>query len=161
MGETSFFYQLGAWNWLILAALLFVLELVVPGVFLMWFGVAAAVAGLAAFAFDIGWQWQFLLFAGASAAGLLFAKTFARTMVQSDRPLLNRRAQQLVGRSFVIEQSILNGRGKIRVGDSIWPVEGPDSPIGSRVKVTGTNGTVLVVEPDPFPEAELPQAGSF
>jgi membrane protein implicated in regulation of membrane protease activity len=64
---------------------------------------------------------------------------------KSDLPDLNERAQQYVGRSLVVAESIENGRGKVRVGDSVWQAEGPDVPVGSRVKVTGARGTVLVV----------------
>ena len=64
----------------------------------------------------------------------------------SDLPDLNVRGQQYIGRSLVVEQAIQNGRGKVRVGDSMWAAEGPDAPAGSRVTVTGTRGTVLVVE---------------
>ncbi|HSR80429.1 MAG TPA: NfeD family protein, partial [Hyphomicrobiaceae bacterium] len=64
---------------------------------------------------------------------------------KSDLPDLNERALQYVGRSLVVEEAIENGRGKVRVGDSVWQAEGPDVPAGSRVKVTGARGTVLVV----------------
>jgi inner membrane protein len=64
----------------------------------------------------------------------------------SDQPDLNRRAAQYVGRVFVVEEPIVAGRGKVRIGDTLWPVEGPDTAIGARVKVTAVRGTVLVVE---------------
>jgi membrane protein implicated in regulation of membrane protease activity len=64
---------------------------------------------------------------------------------KSDLPDLNERALQYLGRSLVVEEAIENGRGKVRVGDSVWQAEGPDAPAGSRVKVTGARGTVLVV----------------
>jgi membrane protein implicated in regulation of membrane protease activity len=65
----------------------------------------------------------------------------------SDLPDLNVRGQQYVGRAVVVEQAIENGRGKVRVGDTLWSAEGPDVPAGARVTVTGSKGTVLVVEP--------------
>ncbi|MET0688185.1 MAG: NfeD family protein, partial [Methyloceanibacter sp.] len=64
---------LGPWFWMILAAILFVLELVSPGIFLMWFGVAAAITGLIVFRYDIGWQWQILSFGGLSLVSALLA----------------------------------------------------------------------------------------
>jgi inner membrane protein len=66
--------------------------------------------------------------------------------VTTDQPDLNIRAQQYVGRMVVVEQAIQNGRGKVRVGDTLWQAEGLDAPAGSRVKITATNGNVLVVE---------------
>jgi hypothetical protein len=67
-------------------------------------------------------------------------------MAISDLPDLNVRGQQYIGRSLVVEQAIQNGRGKVRLGDTLWSVEGPDAPAGSNVTVTGVRGTVLVVE---------------
>jgi membrane protein implicated in regulation of membrane protease activity len=139
--------SLGAWNWLILAVLLLALEIVSPGVHFLWFGLAAAVAGVIALALGISWQWQVLSFALLSVLVLFSVKRFVRPDVAlSDLPDLNVRGQQYVGRSVVVEQAIENGRGKVRVGDTLWSAEGPDAPIGARVTVTGTRGTVLVVK---------------
>ncbi len=64
----------------------------------------------------------------------------------SDEPDLNLRAVQYVGRVVTVEEPISGGRGKVRVGDTVWAAQGSDAPKGARVKVTGTHGTVLVVE---------------
>lgn len=139
---------LGAWNWMILAAVLFALELVAPGIFLMWFGLAAAVTGLIMFRYDISWQWQLIWFCGLSLASVLLANRYLRkNPLESDRPLLNQRAIQLIGQSFDLIDPIVNGRGSIRTGDTIWRVEGPELPKGTRIKVVGADGTVLKVEP--------------
>ena len=66
----------------------------------------------------------------------------------SDQPALNRRAEQYLGRVFVLEEPIENGFGKVRVGDSLWRVKGGDAAAGTRARVTGTDGFVLVVEPE-------------
>lgn len=137
---------LGAWNWMILAAVLLTLELLSPGIFLMWFGLAAAVTALLAFVYDISWQWQLLWFCGLSlAAALLAAKYLRRHPLESERPLLNQRAVQLVGQSFDLIDPIVNGRGSIKAGDTIWRVEGPELPSGARITVTGADGTLLKV----------------
>ena len=97
---------------------------------------------------DIAWQWQLVTFALLSLVSVIAAKIYLRGQAtETDRPLLNKRAQQHIGRSYVLEEAIENGRGKIRVGDSLWRVEGPDRPKGERVVVTGADGTVLHVEP--------------
>ena len=64
----------------------------------------------------------------------------------SDSPDLNERSRQYLGRTFVIEQGIVDGRGKVRVGDTLWTAQGPDMPAGSTVKVIDTHDTVLIVE---------------
>ena len=140
--------KLGVWNWLILAAILFVLEVMSPGIFLMWFGMAAAVTAVIAFTYDISWQWQLLLFCGLSlAAVLLAAKYLRKHPLESERPLLNERAVQLIGQSFDLIDPIVNGRGSIKTGDTIWRVEGPELPKGARIKVVGADSTLLKVVP--------------
>jgi membrane protein implicated in regulation of membrane protease activity len=139
---------LGAWNWLILAAVLFVLELVAPGIFFMWFGMAAAVTGLIMFRYDISWQWQLIWFGGLSLASVLIANKYLRKHpLESEQPLLNQRAAQLIGHSFELVDPIVNGRGSIHSGDTIWRVEGPELPVGTQIKVIGVDGSVLKVEP--------------
>jgi membrane protein implicated in regulation of membrane protease activity len=139
--------KLGVWNWLILAAILFVLEVMSPGIFLMWFGVAAALTALIAFVYDLSWQWQSIWFCGLSlAAVLLAAKYLRKHPLESERPLLNERAVQLIGQSFDLVDPIVNGRGSIKAGDTIWRVEGPELPAGARIIVVGADGTVLKVK---------------
>jgi inner membrane protein len=143
-------YSLGAWNWLIVAVVLLILETVIPGVHFLWFGIAAALIGVLALSTGIVWQWQVLAFVLLSVAVVFWVKRFVRPDVAiSDLPDLNVRGQQYVGRSLVVEQAIENGRGRVRVGDTLWSAEGPDAPAGTRVTVTGARGTVLVVERAP------------
>lgn len=148
-GMSSVFLDLGAWNWLILAGLLFALELAAPGIFLIWFGIAAGIVGALALVFDISWQAQFVLFAGLSLIAVIAARRFLKKDDDSAaRPLLHRRAEQYVGRSYVVAEDIANGRGKVRIGDTLWRVEGPDAKEGARVKVTRADGATLIVEPE-------------
>lgn len=146
---SSLFVNLGAWNWLILAGLFLVLELLVPGIFLIWFGIAAGIVGALALVFDVAWQWQLVLFALLSLMAVVIARKFFRADdEQSERPLLNRRAQQHVGKSYLVADAIENGRGKVKIGDTLWRAEGPDAAQGARVKVTGADGATLMVEPE-------------
>jgi len=144
---SSMFLELGAWNWLILAGMFFVLELLAPGIFLVWFGIAAAIVGALALLTDISWQLQFVLFALLSLLAAVIARKYFRSdAVQSDRPFLNLRAQQHVGKSYVVAEAIENGRGKVKIGDTFWLVEGPDAAQGASVKVTAADGSTLTVE---------------
>ncbi len=145
----NIFQSLGPWSWLILAVLLFALETIVPGIHFAWFGAAAVVVGLLALATPMGWPLQLVLFALLAMASAIFARRYARPeAVKSDLPDLNARGAQYVGRVVTVEEAIAGGRGKVRVGDTIWQAQGADATAGARVKVTGTNGTVLVVERD-------------
>ena len=143
----SFFSSLGAWNWLILAAVFLGLELAAPGIYFIWFGIAAGVVGGIALTNDIAWQWQLVAFAILSVISAVAARSYMRrNPTESDRPLLNQRAQQYVGQTFTLAEPIDGGRGKVRIGDTLWQVAGPDAPEGGRVRVTGADGTVLHVE---------------
>ena len=147
MGLSEFIWSLGAWNWFIVAVALFALESVVPGVHFVWFGVAAVIVGALGLTVDIAWEWQLITFAIISCITVFFARRYASPeMATSDQPELNLRAEQYVGRVVTVEQAIADGRGKVRVGDTVWNAQGSDAPQGARVKITGTNGTCLLVE---------------
>lgn len=136
----------GAWNWLLLALALFSLEAVVPGVHFIWFGVAAILVGLLGLATGFAWQWQLVAFAVLSVATVFVARRYARAdSAPSDTPDLNVRGQQYVGRLVTVEEAIRGGRGKVRVGDTLWQAEGADAAAGARVKVMGVRDTILVV----------------
>ena len=144
--------DLGEWNWIVLGVVLLVLEILVPGVFLLWIGIAAILTGalsLQLLWLDVwGWQVQVLVFLALS---LVSAYIAARVMGSSDgsdtdEPLLNRRADQLVGRTATLEEAIVNGRGRVRLGDTLWRVSGPDLPTGARVRVKAAENGHLVVE---------------
>ena len=140
--------SLGPWIWLILAACLLVLEMLAPGIFLMWFGLAALVTGVAALRYDIAWQWQLIWFCGLSLVTVILVNRYLRKNPgETDAPLLNKRAVQLVGQTLTLVDSIENGRGSVRAGDTIWRVEGPSLPKGTTVKVVGADGSMLRVEP--------------
>jgi membrane protein implicated in regulation of membrane protease activity len=137
----------GPWNWFIVAVVLFTLEMIVPGVHVVWFGVAAVATGALALATGLSWPFQLLAFGAFAVATVFWVRRFARPDASpSDLPDLNARGQQYVGRSVLVEVPIENGRGKVRVGDTLWSAEGPDTPAGARVRVTGARGIVLTVE---------------
>lgn len=144
---TTLLSGLGPWNWLILALVLLTLETIVPGVHFLWFGLAAALTGLLALATGIALAWQMIAFAVLAVAAVFIVRRFARSdNARSDLPELNFRGAQYVGRIVSVEEPITAGRGKVRVGDTVWVAEGPDAAKGASVKIVGSNGTVLVVE---------------
>ncbi len=143
----NFFYNLGPWNWFIAAVLLLALETIVPGVHFVWFGIAAGIVGGVALASGIAWQWQLILFALAAMATVFVVRRYANpASAKSDEPDLNVRGAQYIGRIFTVVEDIRQGRGKVRVGDTVWHAEGEDVAAGNRVKVVGVDGTALVVE---------------
>ncbi|SDM20791.1 hypothetical protein SAMN05216360_101194 [Methylobacterium phyllostachyos] len=121
-------------------------EILVPGVFLIWLGLAAIGTGLAASAFPLPWQGQTLLFAGLAVILVTGATRLHRRGAGRSGENLNRPDRGLIGRVGVLDEPIVQGTGRIRFDDTLWRVEGPDLPVGARVRVAGMNGTVLTVE---------------
>ncbi len=136
------------WHWWVLAALLVASEMIAPSTVLLWPGISAAFVGVVVFAFrEIGWELQVLLFALLSVVTLIAWRGFARGRPQEGGdPALNRRGQQYVGRSFVLNDPIVNGEGRLKVDDTIWKIAGEDAAAGARVSVVAVDGAVLRVE---------------
>ncbi|TCQ20967.1 NfeD family protein [Rhizobium sp. PP-CC-3G-465] len=143
--------ELGPWAWWVLGLVLLAAEIFVPGVFLVWIGMAAIVTGALALIFwnaDLfGWHVQLPLFAILSVVSVLVGRwLLARFDHASDAPLLNQRGRSLIGRTAILEEPIAEGRGRVRLGDTTWPVSGPDLPTGARVRVLSADGQRLLVE---------------
>lgn len=137
------------WHWFGLAAIFLIAEMLVSGGFLLWIGISAAIVGAIAWIFphEISWGIQMLLFGGfAILSSVSWWAYLKRHPIKSDEPRLNLRNEQYIGRVFSLSEAIVNGRGKIRSGDSYWIVTGPDLPVGARVEVIGVDGVILKVK---------------
>ncbi|KQN76791.1 NfeD family protein [Devosia sp. Leaf64] len=135
------------WAWIIAGLVLLGLELVVPGGFLVWLGVAGIVTGIVVFIEPIAWPWQWLMFAVLALVAILLWTRFSRSRsTDTDSPYLNRRADRFIGREAVLEQPIAGGFGRLTLDDTVWRVAGPDLPAGSRIRIIGSDGAVLRVE---------------
>ena len=136
------------WHWWILAAALIILEVFAPGAFFLWLGIAAGViGGLIYLLPSLDWEYQVLIFSVLSVVSILvWRKYFRITPEQTDEPALNRRGEQYVGRVFTLSEPIVNNMGKSRVDDTTWKIRGDDCPVGTRVEVTGVDGTIFEVE---------------
>ncbi|ANI77282.1 NfeD family protein [Sphingobium sp. EP60837] len=135
------------WGWLVFAALLGVAEVLMPGVFLIWVALAAAVTGLIALLLPVSVPVQLLIFALLCLASVWGGRRwYAANPVASQDPMLNDRTARLVGEIVTVVEPIDNGRGRVKVGDSVWSCRGPDAPAGTRVRVVGADASVLKVE---------------
>lgn len=136
------------YGWWLLALVLIAAEMVLPGYFMLWIGIGAGVMGvivlLAPALSAIAQAVLFgLLALGACAIYWKFIRPLAEQ--RDDQPLLNRRGEKLVGQRFVLVEPIVNGHGKVKVGDGSWLAQGPDLPAGSEVEVVSADGTTLYV----------------
>ncbi len=145
--------QIEFWHWWIAGVVLVIVEVFAPGAIFMWLGISAGIVGAMLLAVpDISWQVQFLVFAVLSVGSIAGWRVYhKRNPTESDQPSLNRRGEQYVGRTFTLEDGITNGTGVVRVDDSRWKIEGEDLPAGTKVRVTGVEGTVLKVEREAAP----------
>jgi len=139
------------WGWWITAIVFIVLEIAAPGAVFLWMGVAAGVVGGAVFLLPgLAWEYQLLIFATLSVGSVLAARRYLRQRpIESDRPSLNRRGSQYIGRVFTLTEPIVDGRGRLHVDDTMWKIEGPDMAAGGKVTVSAVDGVVLKVELHP------------
>ena len=140
------------WYWWALAAVLLVLEMMLPGVVFLFLAIGAGTAGLFLLVMsDLSIELQLLTFAVVSVvAAVGLRKTLRRLQYIDSKPnSLNARGEALIGRIIVLDGPILNGRGRVSLGDGSWSVTGPDMVKGAKVRVKSVNGTELTVEPAP------------
>ncbi|ULU27305.1 NfeD family protein [Dyella terrae] len=135
--------------WWILALVLIAIEVILPGYFMLWIGIAAGVTGLVVLVAPgmslLAQALVFVVLAFLSCAAYWYG---LRPRLMRNEPgdaLLNRRGEQKIGQRYVLAEPIVHGRGKAKVGDSLWLVSGPDLPVGSMVEVVGVDGTTLLV----------------
>jgi len=145
---SNYFLSIGGWSWLILGGLLLAVEVLAPGVFMLWLGLAAMITGTLTLIFSLGPQMQLVVFAIASLASVLIGrKFFAGSNNLSDQPLLNEKGGQLIGKTFTVTKAIENGSGKVKIGDTVWTANGPDASVGAQVSVVSVEGNRLNIEP--------------
>lgn len=147
----EFLSELGIWSWLVLGLALLILEILAPGIFFIWFGLAALVTGGVAFLLSstsaFGWQVQLVVFLVLAVVFALAGRRFFGSKSENlDEPLLNRRGEQLVGQRTTLTEPIINGRGRIRINDTTWRVKGPDLPAGTEVRVVAFDAVTLEIE---------------
>jgi membrane protein implicated in regulation of membrane protease activity len=138
----------GVW-WIVAGIVLAAIELMIPGVFLIFLAAAAALVGVITLMLpDLPLTVQLLGFCAWSVVTVLIGKRWYRDFpVETADPLLNNRVARLVGEIVIVVAAIEGGHGRVRVADGEWPASGPDAPVGTRVRITGAQGASLLVEP--------------
>lgn len=140
--------QLQSWHWFVAGIILVMLDIFLLGGFLLGMALAAvAVALLLQLSPEMGWDWQLIYFGALSLIfTVAYLKFFRKVNEATDNPLLNDRAAQLIGRTFVLGED-LDGSGAHMLGDTRWTLQcrGTISG-GTKVKVVGSEGMSLVVE---------------
>ncbi|WP_407049710.1 NfeD family protein [Methyloraptor flagellatus] len=144
--ETAF-TQYGAWSWWVLGLALLALEVLAPGAFFLWFGIAAFVVGALAFAVTLSWQTSTLIWIGLTIVFLLYTWVpwRRRDRLHETRDV-NERSRRYIGRVFTLAEPIVENSGRLSIDDTIWRISGPDLPAGARVRISGADGAVLKVD---------------
>jgi len=144
---------LGSWIWVAFALALLGIEILMPSSFLLWPGLAALLVGIATLVLGLDnpswpWQAQVLVFLVASLIIAWFGRDYVkrRKLDDGDKPTLNERGAQLMGQTATLLSAIENGQGRAKIGDTSWVVRGPNIAKGKTVRVTGYDGSVLIVE---------------
>ena len=135
------------WFWLSLGLILGVAEMVAPGFFLMWLGLAALIVGILDYFLPITLAYQVAMFATLSVLTVFAGKKFLqKNPIESDDVNLNDRGARMTGEIVTVVEPIANGHGRVKVGDSVWTARGMDAAMGASVRVIGADGAVLLVE---------------
>lgn len=135
------------WFWLSLGLILGAAEMVAPGFFLMWLGLAAIIVGVLDYFLPITIAYQVAMFAILSVLTVFAGKKFlADNPIETDDPKLNDRGARLTGEIVTVVEAIADGQGRVKVGDTVWAARGTDAATGARVRVTGADGAVLLVK---------------
>ena len=140
------------WDWQVVAwaaaaLVLFALETMAPGAFMLWLGFAAAAVFAVVLLFDIPVLAQVALFIVLSFISIqVYRRWFRGRTRGSDQPTLNRRAAALVGRVVPLERAIVSGRGRVQIADAFWEVSGPELAAGTPVRIVAVDGMNLRVE---------------
>lgn len=139
------------WHWWAFGLALLVVEAFITSMVLVWPAAGSFVVGvIVAFVPDLDWRYQILILALTSGAAA-FAWEYAigrRRAPASDRPDLNVRTAQYLGRRAVLTDALSGGRGRVAFDDSVWQVRtetGETLQVGMEIEVVGAEGLTLLV----------------
>lgn len=136
------------WAWLATGLVLVVLEVLAPGAFLVWIGLAAICTGLVTLWLVLSFSAEVVAFAAFAAVaitvGLVLRRSIRPNQVNTpDSGLVGRRAMAL---------SFDGQEGRVRLGDSDWPARlvataSVMPKFETPLEVVGVDGLVLLVRP--------------
>jgi membrane protein implicated in regulation of membrane protease activity len=134
--------------WLALGVFLCAAEILVPGMFLIFLGLAALITGLTVWAVPLAVPFQIVLFVGLAFLAVFVGRNFIRqNPVEAADPKMNKRGDRMAGETATVVEALSDGTGRVKHGDSEWLARGPDAAKGAKVRINGSDGAVLIVEP--------------
>lgn len=140
--------QLTHWHWIILGLVLLITEAFGAAGFFLGAAIGSLITGaIIALIGDVHWQTQIIMGAIlASVCSVVYWRFFRADLQVSDRPELNHRTAQFIGRRFKLESTI-EFEGRVQLGDTFWKVR-CDSVLeaGTTVIVESTDETSLFIK---------------
>ena len=135
------------WMWAIGGLVLLIAEIVAPGFFLVFLGVAAIATGLFTLLFDLSLAPQLVLFVIYTALAVMIGKRWYAEPDHADQSIrLNNPSERMVGKSVTVIDPVDDHGGRVRVGDGEWSARGGPAAAGARVRVIAVDGNCLLVE---------------
>lgn len=138
-------------NWIIAGLALSLLELIVPGVYLIWFGFAAFVVGIAVYFLPIELTTQLIVFAISSGifaviGVAVYRYVFSKAQVPAEYKNLNNTAEQYVGQLVTVAEDAEDNRTKVKIGDTYWLASCQKAfKQGDTAKVVGVKDSLILI----------------
>lgn len=135
--------------WLVLGGILLVAELLGTSGYLLWSGISAIVIGAIVWLIPaISWNWQWVLFAALTVCIAAFWWYWLRSKRSNDKASqLNKPYQEFIGRQCVLTEPLVNGYGRVKVGDSSWRVKGSQNlDTGTVVEIIDIDSNTFIVK---------------
>ncbi len=136
------------WLWFAMAMLLSIIELMMgSNFFLLWIAMSSFIVGILQWLLPaITWQVQWFIFSFIAVASITLWGQYLKKHPKKNQSILNLGTEKFIGKIFTLVEPISNGVGKVKIGDSVWPVTGSDLKNGSKVQVIAVDGVMLKVE---------------
>lgn len=139
-------HLVGPWPWLVAGVVVLCTELLLPGMFLVWIGSALILVGAYQFFFELTFSIALISSVTLSIILVFIASKYIYpSETSASAEVLNERISGYIGRTYVLDWPIVNGRGKLRIDDTMWQIRGPDLPSGTEVRIHSFDGTQLHV----------------
>lgn len=145
-------FESAATNWLIIGLALSVLELIVPGTYLIWFGFAGLCMSILTYFMPLmALSTQIIWFAVFSAVFAVigwfsYRYIFKKLQTPKEYRNLNDSAQQYVGRIVTVSEDAVDNQTKVQIGDGYW-LAYTDKPLkkGDKAKVIAVRDSLILV----------------
>lgn len=141
-GIYNFFLNMNWWQWLSFGVALLSVELMFPGIFMLWFGIGALITAFVVFLLNLSGSLPVILFLILGLSTSLFGYRYQK---KRKIQLVNNLQSNFVGRTLTLKFAIENGIGREKLDNSYWTLKGPDLPKGEQVTITGVEGNRLIV----------------